>query len=167
MLIMLIYVLATHHRSNLRLIVLVLVIIINSVFYSWSLLEFTKNKEDITFILVGITETFDTLAHWLISEVYLKLALEVTFLLNKSIYLDNQHLMHQYYRLNCWLKILNFTNILACLILLIYDDIVHDPISNGTVTVFCTILDLIYLVTWSFSLYQVFYKFKSSERLLP
>ena len=75
--------------------------------------------------------------------------------------------MERYYQLNCLLRIVNVANVLALLGLLIYDAIVHDPISNGSVTVVCTILDLIYLLTWSFSLYQVFSKFKASDKLLP
>ena len=85
-LIVLVYILVTPNRNNIRLIVLVIVIILDNVAYSWSLLEFLKYNEDLAFIIFGIAESFDTLAHWLISEIYLKLALEVTFLLNKSIY---------------------------------------------------------------------------------
>ena len=117
-------------------------------------------------IFGAIYTSFANFVHWMFCYIYLKLQIEVKYLLDSRIYTTNQDIILKRNRENFCLEVVNILNALISVGILA-GDIWMDDFYNYLIDWIVTGLELVYLVTWSYSLWSLFTKFKSSKHLLP
>ncbi len=139
---------------------------------SYTVGYFCETIGDITTneILIAIAVSFSNYVHWMFCYIYLKQQIEVKYLLDKRIYAANQAILMQRNRENFCLEVTNIFNILVSIgliVLYLWWSLYYYILYPNLIKLVSTGLKTVYLVIWSYALYALFTKFKSSERLLP
>ena len=104
----------TENRHNYRLILLVLTMMAveGSQFIFQELREHDTSHK---LIADAFYVSSDTYVHWLFCLIYLKLAIDVKYLLDKRIYLSNSSIIKQCKRDNLYLDMAHCLNIVICI----------------------------------------------------
>ncbi len=104
--------------------------------------------------------------HWLFCYIYLKQQIEVKYLLDRRIYSANQAIIIRRNLENFCLEFANIVNLLISVGILVWY-LCEKKFYNDLIYSIVTGLEMLYLVTWSYTLCLLFARFKSSELLLP
>ena len=124
-----------------------------------------ENKIKTSHIFYAIAYSFENYVHWMFCYIYLKLQIEVKYLLDNRIYTANQEIIMQRNRQNFCLEIANILNIMISIGLLL----LSRRIDKTYILILQILagLQTVYLLTWAYALCQLFSRFKASEHLLP
>lgn len=121
-----------------------------------------------SFALCALSEP---LVHLYICVIYLKVAIEVTYLLDKNIYLENQIILREFakkkQRLNCFFAV----NLVLCFSLGVITWLGYTHDSLGSLSFASDILFIVfqvaYLVIWALALYSLYRDIQQAKTILP
>jgi hypothetical protein len=120
------------------------------------------------FSLCALTEP---LVHLYICLIYLKVALEVKFLLNKKIYLENYETLREFHRGKKRLKWFFIVNVGICILLGLLTLFAYTIFPLGILAfssdILFIILQLGYLLVWVWALWRLYRNVQQAKDLLP
>lgn len=71
--------------------------VVTCVGYLTYVVSFKWGDPKVGFYAFGIVVPFDIFVHWMFCSIYMKLSIEVRYLLDKRIYTDNLDIMKTFY----------------------------------------------------------------------
>jgi hypothetical protein len=120
------------------------------------------------FALTGLSEP---LVHLYICLIYLRVSTEVTYLLDKNIYLENQSTLADFDRKKRNLLVFFFINVVLCVGLGLLTLIAYTRASLGLLSFISDWLFIIfqfaYFLIWAWALYALYRDIKHANMLLP
>ena len=129
-----VFVLLTSNKHNWRLVLILMMMTVTTLtkFFYAVIVDFFPDSINVEYTVYALSTSTDILVHWIFCEIYLKLAIEVKYLLDNRIYSDNSGLILDFNRENCCLRTANFSNIVICLILVVYP-IIANTVMSATI----------------------------------
>ena len=116
---LLIYVLLSKMRGNVSLVLLLVTMVLATTGYcvEYVQVHYTHTHEYGKFMWIEYDTyvSFDTIVHWQFCAIYIKVAIETTFLLDQRIYTDKAFDFSELYRKRCWLKAANILSVMVFL----------------------------------------------------
>ena len=115
------YALATEIRHNVSLVLLLLTMALATGAYLAQVTEyeFTHVYTKLMDIEFDAYISFDTLVHWQICAIYIKVAIEAKYLLDQRIYLEDGFDFTELNTKRSCLKIANIVNVVICVSMLV------------------------------------------------
>jgi len=119
---LLIFVLFSKMRANVSLVLLLITMVLSTTAYCIEYLQInlkrTSEYNKFMWIDYDTYVSFDTIVHWQFCAIYIKVAIETSFLLDQRIYTDEAFDFRGLYRKRCFLKAANILSVILFLIMI-------------------------------------------------
>lgn len=135
--------------------------------YLTYLLGVKYSQIKLAYYAFGIVIPFDVFVHWMFCSIYMKLSLEVKYLLDIRIYMDNEDLMEKFDDEKTRLNQANGVAVFICLCLVAYECIDRDINGLNIASLISGFIQIGFLTTWTCTLYFLFKHFEGSKKVLP